>query len=182
MGLLAQEKSQYVIVYDTVNGVAALSMAELKATDIIKDLQSRIALLLAQNITLQGRVTALESKIGLALVFSSPLAVTPTGIAYLQKCPSGQGYFFDGTIGRWACSPMGLQNAGVGAITADKGTKMWVDANGTTHVAIDYPLNPGPAPGTEYSQCALGQWTADAQYLYVCVASGHWKRVAFGTW
>lgn len=37
-------------------------------------------------------------------------------------------------------------------------------------------------PGSAGAAGVVGQWAADASYLYVCTATNTWKRVAIAAW
>jgi len=43
-------------------------------------------------------------------------------------------------------------------------------------------FNGGPAPAGPTSTGTKGQIAADATYLYICVSTDVWKRVAISTW
>lgn len=38
------------------------------------------------------------------------------------------------------------------------------------------------APVTSASTGVAGQWAYDSSYLYICIATNTWKRVAISTW
>jgi len=43
-------------------------------------------------------------------------------------------------------------------------------------------LKPVPPPNTSKDACTHGTWAADADYVYVCVATNNWKRTALSSW
>lgn len=82
----------------------------------------------------------------------------------------------------------------IGAVTgaparlAANGTDTNVDLNLTTKGSGVVTANSNPVgvkvavPATAASTGVLGQWAADASYMYVCTAANTWKRTAVATW
>jgi hypothetical protein len=58
------------------------------------------------------------------------------------------------------------------------------DTNGTAMVSADSSLigfHVG-VPASSTSACTAGNWSYDANYIYVCVATNTWKRSALSSW
>ena len=72
-----------------------------------------------------------------------------------------------------------IENAGLSLLTA------YTDTRQQLKTAMDYHYvnraEPN-APATAASSGYLGQFGFDSDYIYVCVATNTWKRVAISTW
>jgi hypothetical protein len=86
----------------------------------------------------------------------------------------------------------GLNNCEIGATTPADAT--FVDVNATTlystgvqtgslvTTVMRWNANPGAVPATASSFGVVGDMAWDSNYIYLCVASSTWKRVALSTW
>jgi len=57
-------------------------------------------------------------------------------------------------------------------------------ANGVTTISLD-PTQVGlwvPVPLASSSACAVGTWSVDTSFYYICVAANSWRRAALTTW
>jgi hypothetical protein len=95
-------------------------------------------------------------------------------------------------VATWSVSNGSLDQTGGQDFRAVLGTKNLiagagvtaVDANGTAVVSADTSLIGFhvAAPATSSSSCAIGNWSYDANYIYVCVAANTWRRSALSSW
>jgi hypothetical protein len=53
------------------------------------------------------------------------------------------------------------------------------DVNNATYLGLSQPL---PVPATATATGVVGTSTWDDSYLYICIATNTWKRVAISTW
>lgn len=95
-------------------------------------------------------------------------------------------------VATWSVSNGTLDQTGGQDFRAMLGTKNLiagmgvtvVDSNGTAAVSADTSLVGFhvAVPASSSSSCSAGNWSYDANYIYVCVAANTWRRSALSSW
>jgi hypothetical protein len=156
----------------------------------IAALEAAVNLLTAQMTTVQGRLTAIESKTGLAWTFTPPLIADPAGKVSIAPCPTSdnQLLYWNGT--QWLCTTLPMMSVAdatvlkagdgirlAGPMPQQDGTVAW-----QLWVEDAYVAERKAVPLTRKTPCAGAGWAADENWLYVCLGTDDWRRVPLTTW
>lgn len=85
--------------------------------------------------------------------------------------PSGSGFYFNSSTGNNAGNDCGISRAAAGIVKINDG------GSGLGKLVIG-----GATPSSASDTGIQGQITWDSSYIYICVATNTWKRVAIASW